>query len=108
MRLPRERHRVTQTLSWEVRLSEERPWEQNGKEGFLVEVGPQRSLGASRDEEGMEEGQSEGRLEWVAGSWCTETVCSHWNHVCFFAGHFARCSEVLVCLHPVLTWLWSR
>ncbi|XP_031207099.1 transient receptor potential cation channel subfamily V member 3 isoform X5 [Mastomys coucha] len=22
-------------------------------------------------------------------------------------GHFARCSQVLVCLHPVLTWIWS-
>lgn len=95
----------SETVCWEVRWREERSWGQSRKEGFLVEAGPSEEPGTIKWD--GEEGER------MVG--CRETDAqqprvhtSHLNHVPFFAGHFARCSQVLVCLHPVLTWIWSR
>lgn len=113
VRLHRESHRETQrdrVLGGEIEGREALGTKQErrlpDRDGALRGTGEHQG-----DEEGKENDQSEGRVkvgrrEMGAQRWCAHT--SYFNHVHFFVGHFARCSEVLVCLHPVLTWIWSR
>lgn len=52
-------------MCWEVRCREERPWGQIRKEGFLVDRGVslREAWEHQRDDEGRENGQSEGRIK---------------------------------------------
>lgn len=104
--LHRERHRVNQrdcVLGGEVEGREVL----GTKQGRRLPCRDGAFRGAWDHQTGWRGGRENGGIQ-ETGAQQPRVHTSHLNHVPFFAGHFARCSQVLVCLHPVLTWIWSR